>query len=44
MTANVLLVTQGHPFERNEFFSPYDALDINWIYVEQPKRHQLGCQ
>ena len=36
MTANVLLVTKGHPFERNEFFSLFDALDINWTHVEHP--------
>ena len=33
---NVLLVTKGHPFERNEFFSLFDALDINWTHVEHP--------
>ena len=33
---NILLVTKGHPFERDAFFSMFDALDVNWTHVEQP--------
>ncbi|MBO6565877.1 MAG: hypothetical protein JJ956_14085, partial [Pseudomonadales bacterium] len=35
-TPNILLVTKGHPFERDAFFSMFDALDVNWTHVEQP--------
>ena len=33
---NILLVTKGHPFERDAFFSLFDAMDVNWTHVEQP--------
>lgn len=33
---NILLVTKGHPFERDAFFSMFDGLDVNWTHVEQP--------
>jgi type 1 glutamine amidotransferase len=33
---NVLLVTKGHPFERDAFFSMFDDLDLSWTHVEQP--------
>ncbi len=35
-TPNILLVTKGHPFERDALFSMFDALDVNWTHVEQP--------
>lgn len=35
-TPNILLVTKGHPFERDAFFSLFDAMDVNWTHVEQP--------
>ncbi len=34
---DILLITKGHPFEHEPFFSLFDALpDINWTHVEQP--------
>lgn len=33
---NILLVTKGHPFERDAFFAMFDAMDVNWTHVEQP--------
>ena len=33
---NILLVTKGHPFERDAFFGLFDALNVNWTHVEQP--------
>lgn len=35
-TPNILLVTKGHPFERDAFFGLFDQLDVNWTHVEQP--------
>jgi type 1 glutamine amidotransferase len=35
-TPNILLVTKGHPFERDAFFRLFDAIDVNWTHVEQP--------
>ena len=33
----ILLITKGHPFERDAFFSTFDALPgVNWTHVEQP--------
>lgn len=33
----ILLITKGHPFERDAFFSMFDALPgVNWTHVEQP--------
>jgi uncharacterized protein len=38
----VLLVTKGHPFARNEFFSVFDANpDIEWTHVEHPAATRL---
>lgn len=33
---NILLITKGHPFERDAFFSIFDAIDVHWTHVEQP--------
>lgn len=34
---NVLLLTKGHPFEKEAFFAIFDANpDIQWTHVEQP--------
>lgn len=33
---NILLVTKGHPFQRDPFFSIFDAMPVNWTHVEQP--------
>ncbi len=35
-TPNILLITKGHPFERDAFFSIFDDIDVNWTHVEQP--------
>ena len=35
-TPNILLVTKGHPFERDAFFGLFDAMNVNWTHVEQP--------
>ncbi|MDA0978642.1 MAG: hypothetical protein O3B72_08800, partial [Proteobacteria bacterium] len=35
-THNILLVTKGHPFDRNAFFGMFDALEVNYTHVEQP--------
>ena len=35
-TPNILLITKGHPFDRNAFFEVFDAIDVNWTHVEQP--------
>lgn len=40
-TPNILLVTKGHPFERDAFFSMFDNLDINWTHVEQPAAREF---
>jgi hypothetical protein len=33
----ILLITKGHPFERDAFFNVFDAMDgVNWTHVEQP--------
>ena len=34
----VLLITKGHPFERQAFFELFDALgdDITWTHIEHP--------
>ena len=33
----VLVITRGHPFEREPFFAMFDAMaDIEWFHVEQP--------
>ena len=34
---NVLVVTRGHPFDRNAFFAVFEAnADIEWSHVEHP--------
>lgn len=33
---NILLVTKGHPFEREPFFNIFDEMQVNWTHVEQP--------
>lgn len=34
---NILLITKGHPFERDAFFAMFDAdPGISWTHVEQP--------
>jgi type 1 glutamine amidotransferase len=43
-TANtrVLLVTNGHPFDREAFFSVFDQLQqVEWTHVEQPAAQAL---
>jgi type 1 glutamine amidotransferase len=38
----ILLVTKGHPFEREPFFSMFDEMpDVNWTHVEQPAAQAL---
>lgn len=38
----VLLVTKGHPFEREPFFAIFDELpEVNWTHVEQPAAQAL---
>jgi type 1 glutamine amidotransferase len=39
---DVLLVTKGHPFEREPFFEIFDELDgVDWTHVEQPAAQAL---
>lgn len=39
---NVLLVTKGHPFERDPFFSIFDEMeDVDYTHVEQPAAQAL---
>ena len=33
---NLLVVTRGHPFERDNFFNMIDALGCDWSHVEHP--------
>lgn len=41
-TRNVLLVTKGHPFEREPFFAMFDEIpDVEWTHVEQPAAQAL---
>lgn len=35
-TPDILLITKGHPFERDAFFGIFDEIDVNWTHVEQP--------
>jgi len=38
----ILLVTKGHPFEREPFFALFDGLEgVNWTHVEQPAAQAL---
>lgn len=42
MTLRVLLVTKGHPFDKQAFFDVFDAnRDIDWTHVEQPAAQAL---
>lgn len=37
MNVNILLITKGHPFERDGFFALFDSLPgVTWTHVEQP--------
>ena len=38
---NILLVTKGHPFERDAFFSMFDDMNVNWTHVEQPAAQEF---
>lgn len=39
---SILLVTGGHPFEREPFFKLFDALDgVDWTHVEHPAAQAL---
>ena len=38
----ILLVTKGHPYEREPFYAVFDGLpDVNWTLVEQPAAQAL---
>jgi len=38
----ILLVTKGHPFEREPFFRVFDEMDdVGWTHVEQPAAQAL---
>ncbi len=38
----ILLVTKGHPFEREPFFDLFDEMpDVGWTHVEQPAAEAL---
>lgn len=37
MTANILLVTKGHPYEREPFYAMFDDMpELDWCLAEQP--------
>lgn len=39
---SILLVTKGHPFEREPFFEIFDAMEgVDWTHVEQPAAQAL---
>lgn len=39
---NILLVTKGHPFEREPFFAVFDDMPgVSWTHVEQPAAQAL---
>jgi uncharacterized protein len=39
---DVLLVTKGHPFEKQAFFQLFDEMaDVDWTHVEQPAAQAL---
>lgn len=41
-SAEILLVTKGHPFEREPFFDVFEHMhDVNWTHVEQPAAQAL---
>mgnify|MGYP003311594243 CR=1 FL=1 len=33
---NILIITRGHPFERDSFFDMIDSLGLNWSHIEHP--------
>ena len=33
---NLLVVTRGHPFERDDFFNMIDSLGFDWSHIEHP--------
>ena len=35
-TNNLLVVTRGHPFERDNFFNMIDSLGFDWSHIEHP--------
>lgn len=37
----MLVVTKGHPFEREPFFTMWDELPVEWTHVEQPAAQAL---
>ena len=38
----ILLVTKGHPYEREPFYAMFDGMDdVNWTLVEQPAAQAL---
>ena len=38
----ILLVTKGHPYEREPFYAVFDAMEgVNWTLVEQPAAQAL---
>jgi hypothetical protein len=37
----VLVITKGHPFEREQFFAMWDELPVDWTHVEQPAAQAL---
>jgi type 1 glutamine amidotransferase len=42
MERNILVVTKGHPFEREPFFQLFDDMPaVNWTHVEQPAARAL---
>ncbi len=42
----ILLVTKGHPFEREPFFQIFDEMaGVDWTHVEQPAAQALfNCE
>lgn len=42
MTSNILLVTKGHPYEREPFYAMFDDMpDVDWCLAEQPAAQAL---
>ena len=33
---NLLVITRGHPFERDPFFEMIDSLGFEWSHIEHP--------
>ena len=46
MNKEILLVTKGHPFEREPFFQIFDEMaGVDWTHVEQPAAQALfSCE